>query len=59
MLSNEDHIFRELKQKIEHLKKEFDLRNFARYSTQKIDLNKFLYIEKILQQEEKNFNSKD
>ena len=59
IFSNEEHIFRKLKQKIKRFKEKFDFRNSARYSTQKINLNKFFYIEKILQQEEENFSSKN
>ena len=59
MLSDEEHIFRELKQKIKHFKKEFNFRDSVKYFTQKINLDRFFYIEKVLQQEEKNFNSKN
>ena len=58
MLLNEEHVSRELKQKVKRLREEFNLRNPVKYSTQKVDLNKFFYIEKILQQEE-NFSSKN
>ena len=59
ILLNKDYIFRELKQKIKRLKKEFDLKKSARYFTQKVNFNKFLYIEKVLQQEKESFNSKN
>ena len=55
---DEEHIFKELKQKIECLRKKFNFRNSIKYFTQKVDLNKFSYIEKILQQE-KSFSSKN
>ena len=58
VLSDEEHISRKLKQKVERLRKEFGLRDSVRYSTQKVDLKKFSYIEKILQQEE-GFSSKN
>ena len=58
MLFNEEHIFKEFKQKVKRLKEKFDLKNPVRYFTQKIDFKKFSYIEKILQQEE-NFSSKN
>ena len=59
MFFNEEYVFRELKQKIKRLRKEFNFKDFVKYSTQKINLNKFFYIEKVLQQEEKNFSSKN
>ena len=58
VLFDEGYILRKLRQKVESLRKKFDLRDPVRYSTQKIDLDKFSYIEKILQQEE-NFSSKN
>ena len=58
MLSDEGYISKELRQKIERLREEFDLRDPVRYSTQKVDLDKFLYIKKVLQQEE-SFSSKN
>ena len=58
VLPDEEYIFRELRQKVERLRKKFDLRDSVRYSTQKVDFNKFSYIEKVLQQEE-DFSSKN
>ena len=58
MFLNEEHISRKLKQKTKHLRKEFDFRNSVKYFTQKINLNKFFYIERVLQQEEDS-NSKN
>ena len=52
VLSDEGHISRELRQKIERLREEFGLRDPVRYPTQKVDLKKFSYIEKVLQQGE-------
>ena len=56
---NEKYVFRELKQKVERFKKEFDFKNSAKYFTQKINFNKFFYIEKIIQQEKENFSLKN
>ena len=58
MLFDEDYIFRKLKQKIKRLRKKFDFKDSVKYSTQKIDLNEFFYIKKVLQQE-KSFSSKN
>ena len=58
VLSDEEHISWKFKQKIKHLKKKFDFRNSVKYFTQKINFNKFFFIEKVLQQEE-DFNSKN
>ena len=58
VFSDEEHIFKKLKQKVKRLREKFDLRDPVRYSTQKVDLKKFSYIKKILQQE-KNFSSKN
>ena len=58
VLPDEKYIFRKLKQKVERLRKEFGFRDLVRYSTQKVNLDKFSYIEKVLQQRE-NFSSKN
>ena len=58
VLSDEEYIFRKLKQKVERFREKFDLKDPVRYSTQKVDLDKFSYIEKVLQQE-KSFSSKN
>ena len=55
---DEEYIFKELKQKVKRLREKFNLKNPVKYSTQKVDFNKFSYIEKVLQQKE-NFSSKN
>ena len=52
VLPDGGHIPRELRQKVERLRQEFDLRDPVRYPTQKVDPNKFSYIGKVLQQGE-------
>ena len=42
---DEEHVFKELKQKVKRLKKKFNFRDSVKYSTQKIDFNIFFYID--------------
>ena len=58
MFSDKEYILKKLKQKIKHLKEKFDLRNSVKYFIQKINLNKFFNIKRVLQQE-KDFSSKN
>jgi len=50
VLSDEDHIFRKLRQMIEVIRKRFDLCDSKKYSLKKINLNQFQYIEQILKE---------
>ena len=52
MLSDEEHIFKELKVMIENVRKEFDMCDLKRYSYKKVDSSRFQYIEQVLQEEE-------
>jgi len=49
VLFNEDHIFRELRQMTEVIRKRFDLCDSKKYSWKKIDSNRFQYIEQVLE----------
>jgi len=49
VLLDENHIFRELKQMTEVIRKRFDLCDSKKYSRKKIDLNQFQYIEQVLE----------
>jgi len=57
VLSDEDHIFRELKQMTEVIRKRFDLCDLKKYSFKKINLNQFQYIKQVLK--ERAFSSKN
>jgi len=49
VLLDEDHIFRELRQMTEVIRKRFDLCDSKKYSRKKIDSNRFQYIEQVLE----------
>ncbi len=50
VLSDEDHIFRELRQMAEVIRERFDLCDSKKYSLKKINSNRFQYIEQILKE---------
>ncbi len=54
---DENHIFRELKQMIEIIRKRFNLCDSKKYSLKKINLNWFQYIKQVLK--EQTFSSKN
>ncbi len=49
VLLDENHIFRELKQMTEVIRERFDLCDSKKYSRKKINLNRFQYIEQVLE----------
>jgi len=49
VLFDENHIFRELKQMTEVIRKRFDLCDSKKHSQKKINLNQFQYIEQVLE----------
>ncbi len=51
VLSDEDHIFRELRQMTEVIRKRFDLCDSKKYSLKKINLNQFQYIKQVLKKQ--------
>jgi len=57
VLSDENHIFRELKQMTEVIRERFDLCDSKKYSLKKINSNQFQYIEQVLK--ERAFSSKN
>ncbi len=50
VLSDEDHILRELRQMTEVIRERFDLCNSKKYSLKKINSNQFQYIEQVLKE---------
>jgi len=50
VLSDEDHIFRELRQMTKVIRERFDLCDSKKYSLKKINSNRFQYIEKVLKE---------
>ncbi len=50
VLSDEDHILRELRQMTKVIRKRFDLCDSKKYSLKKINLNRFQYIEQVLKE---------
>ena len=50
VLSDEDHIFRELRQMTEVIRERFDLCDSKKYSLRKINFNRFQYIEQVLKE---------
>jgi len=50
VLSDENYIFRKLRQMTEIIRKRFDLCNSKKYSLKKINLNQFQYIEQVLKE---------
>ena len=50
VLSDEDHIFRKLRQMTEVTRKRFDLCDSKKYSLKKINSNRFQYIEQVLKE---------
>ncbi len=50
VLSDEDHIFRELRQMTEVTRERFDLCDSKKYSLKKINSNRFQYIEQVLKE---------
>jgi len=57
VLSNEDYIFRKLRQMTKVIKKRFDLCDLKKYSLKKINSNQFQYIKQVLK--ERAFSSKN
>jgi len=51
VLSDEDHIFRELRQMTEVIRKRFDLCDSKKYSLKKINSNRFQYIKQVLEKQ--------
>jgi len=49
VLFDEDHIFKELKQMTEIIRKKFDLCDSKKHSQKKIDSNQFQYIKQVLE----------
>ena len=52
VLSDEEHIFRKLRVMIKNVRKKFDMCDSKKYSHKKVDLDRFQYIEQVLQEEE-------
>ncbi len=50
VLSDEDHIFRELRQMTEVIRERFDLCDSKKYSLKKINSNQFQYIKQVLKE---------
>ncbi len=50
VLSDEDHIFRKLRQMIEVIRKRFDLCDSKKYLLKRINSNRFQYIEQVLKE---------
>ena len=57
VLLDENHIFRELRQMTEVIRRKFDLCNSKKYSQKKINSNQFQYIKQVL--EKQAFSSKN
>ncbi len=51
VLSDEDHIFRKLRQMTEVIRERFDLCDSKKYSLKKINSNRFQYIEQVLEKQ--------
>ena len=51
VLSDEEHITRELRQMIKKIRKEFNMCDLKKYSHKKVNLNRFQYNEQVLKEE--------